>query len=101
MASPLPLESRIRGAFLGLAVCDALGATVEFKKRGSFPKVDKMLRNQNFGTPAGCFTDDTSMALCLAHSLLDNNGNHNSLDQVSKYLAWKQDGWMSSVGECF
>src|ERR1700712_2530816 len=93
--------SRVKGAIYGLAVCDALGGPVEFKSRGSFKQVTAMLPNDNFGLPAGCFTDDTSMALCLAHSLLDCDGNSNTVDQVRKYISWFRDGYMSSVGICF
>ncbi|KAK4940002.1 hypothetical protein LTR10_019854 [Elasticomyces elasticus] len=101
MPEPIPFTSRVRGAFVGLAVCDALGAPVEFKKRGSFPEVNTMFPNGNFDTPAGSFTDDTSMALCLAHSLLDNDGETNFVDQVKKYIAWRQEGYMSSAGTAF
>lgn len=101
MPEPVAFTSRVRGAFVGLAVCDALGAPVEFKKRGSFPKVDSMLPNENLDTPAGSFTDDTSLALCLAHSLLDNGGETNIVDQVKKYIAWWQKGYMSSTGTAF
>ena len=101
MASSGNLASRIRGAILGLAVCDALGAPVEFKARGRFPLVTEMLPNESFNTPAGAFTDDTSMAMCLAHSLVENEGKHNAIDQAEKYLAWSDQGFMSSVGYCF
>lgn len=84
-----------------MAVCDALGGPVEFKPRNSFPQVTSMLPNANFGIPAGCFTDDTSMALCLARSLLDRRGHHDVIDQVKKYIAWSEKGYMSSTGECF
>lgn len=82
MEHDISMEDRICGAFYGLAVCDALGGPVEFKSRGSFPKVESLLPNENFRLPAGCFTDDTSMALCLAHSLIENNGVANKADQV-------------------
>ncbi|EXJ58120.1 hypothetical protein A1O7_05544 [Cladophialophora yegresii CBS 114405] len=101
MPQPIPLSSRIRGAIYGLAVCDALGAPVEFKPRGSFERVTSMLPNDNFGLPAGCFTDDTAMTLCLAHSLLDCGGHSNMIDQVKKYISWWQNGYMSSTGSCF
>lgn len=60
-----------------------------------------MLPNDNFGIDQGSFTDDTSMALCLAHSLADCRGEANTVDQVRKYLAWWQTGYMSSTGSCF
>jgi ADP-ribosyl-[dinitrogen reductase] hydrolase len=100
------LTSRIRGSFYGLAATDAIGAPVEFKVRGTFPQVTSYQPNLNFSVnnapiPPGAFTDDTSMALCLAHSLIDHNGNSDTVEQVRKYLAWYKHGYMSSVGECF
>jgi len=101
MSTSIPLESRVEGALLGLAVCDALGGPVEFKSRGTFSRVEDMLPNHNFGLPPGCFTDDTSMALCLAQSLVDNGGQSNILDQVRKYISWWTTGYLSSTGACF
>lgn len=100
MAASLKLPARIRGALLGLAVTDALGAPVEFQVRDTFPLVTTMQPNHNFGLPAGCFTDDTSMALCLAYSLLEN-GKDDNADQARRYIKWWREGWMSSVGRCF
>ncbi|KIW81094.1 hypothetical protein Z517_04117 [Fonsecaea pedrosoi CBS 271.37] len=101
MPVPVPLSSRVKGAIFGLAVCDALGGPVEFKPRGSFDRVTQMLPNDNFRLPPGCFTDDTSMTLCLAHSLLECGGQSNIVHQAEKYISWWRDGYMSSVGRCF
>lgn len=101
MSESIPLSSRIKGAIFGLAICDALGGPVEFQARGSFPKVTSMKANDNFDLPAGCFTDDTSMALCLAHALVDSNGQSKTVDQVEKYIAWWRKGYQSSTGRCF
>ncbi|EXJ90523.1 hypothetical protein A1O1_03626 [Capronia coronata CBS 617.96] len=95
------LSSRVRGSFVGLAVCDALGGPVEFKKRGEFPKVTTMLPNESCGIGPGYFTDDTSMALCLAHSLVDCHGRSNLVDQVRRYIDWWKKGYMSSTGTSF
>lgn len=57
------------GCLLGLAVGDAVGTTVEFKPRGSFRPLTDMVGGGPFGLRAGEWTDDTSMALCLATSL--------------------------------
>jgi ADP-ribosyl-[dinitrogen reductase] hydrolase len=93
---------RIRGSFVGLAVVDALGAPVEFRKRGTFSQVTEMLPNKNFGLPKGHFTDDTSMALCLAHTLLESGPYKPSPSaQARAYLRWWHAGWMSSADYCF
>ncbi|KAL2396958.1 hypothetical protein ABEF93_005225 [Exophiala dermatitidis] len=101
MTEPPSLSSRVRGGLVGLAVCDALGGPVEFKQRGTFAKVTSILPNDNFGVGAGFFTDDTSMALCLGHSLVDCHGESKLVDQVRRYLDWWKNGYMSSTGKTF
>jgi len=75
---------RFRGCLLGLAVGDAIGTTVEFKSRGSFPPVTDMVGGGVFGLKAGQWTDDTSMALCLATSLITKYG-FDPADQMNRY----------------
>ena len=65
---------RYRGCLLGLACGDAVGTSVEFSARDSFPPVTDMLGGGPFGLVAGEWTDDTSMALCLATSLVHCRG---------------------------
>ena len=52
------------------------------------------------GLRAGQWTDDTSMALCLATSLLESGG-FDPVDQMGRYLRWFRQGYLSSTGECF
>jgi ADP-ribosyl-[dinitrogen reductase] hydrolase len=73
-ASVEPNE-RYRGGLLGLAVGDALGTTVEFKPTGSFDPIEYMVGAGPPGLQPGEWTDDTSMALCLAESLIERGGN--------------------------
>jgi ADP-ribosylglycohydrolase len=94
------LSERYRGCLLGLACGDAVGTTVEFAARGSFAPITDMVGGGPFGLPPGKWTDDTSMALCLAESLLAKNG-FDPRDQMARYLNWWQWGYNSSTGECF
>ena len=91
---------RFRGCLLGLAVGDAIGSTVEFRQRGSFPPVTDMVGGGIFGLKAGQWTDDTSMALCLATSLSTKKG-FDPIDQMERYWRWYQNGYLSSTGDCF
>lgn len=91
---------RYRGCLLGLACGDAVGTTVEFRPRGSFRPVTDMTGGGPFSLQAGEWTDDTSMALCLAHSLVYCKG-FNPVDQMNRYCNWYNVGYMSSNGECF
>lgn len=96
----LRIQSRYRGALLGLAAGDAVGTTVEFMPRGSFPLVTDMRGGGPFNLRAGAWTDDTSMALCMAHSLVAQGG-FDARDQMERYWRWYRDGYMSSTGRCF
>jgi ADP-ribosyl-[dinitrogen reductase] hydrolase len=93
-------RDRFRGSLLGLAVGDALGTTLEFRSPGSFTPVTDMVGGGPFGLRPGQWTDDTSMALCLATSLLERGG-FDPADQMARYLRWYQDGYLSSTGRCF
>jgi len=92
--------SRFRGCLLGLAVGDALGTTAEFQPRGSFPEIADMVGGGPFELEPGQWTDDTSMALCLATSLLERDG-FDAVDQMNRYLRWFEEGYLSSTGKCF
>ncbi|WOB25308.1 MULTISPECIES: ADP-ribosylglycohydrolase family protein [Xanthomonas] len=93
-------RARFRGCLLGLAVGDALGTTLEFCAPGSFTPIDDMRGGGPFALRAGQWTDDTSMALCLAHSLLYRHG-FDAADQMNRYCNWYLHGYLSSTGSCF
>lgn len=96
----MSIHDRYRGAMIGLAVGDALGTTVEFSKPGSFPPMTDIIGGGPFHLKPGQWTDDTSLALCLAVSLIENRG-FDPVDQLERYLYWYRDGYMSSTGACF
>jgi ADP-ribosylglycohydrolase len=91
---------RFKGCLLGLAVGDAVGTSVEFESPGTFTPVTDMVGGGVFNLNPGEWTDDTSMALCMASSLIEQKG-FNPKDQLEKYIQWKNDGFMSSNGWCF
>lgn len=93
-------RDRARGALLGLAVGDAVGTTVEFRARGTFEPIDDMVGGGPFRLEPGQWTDDTSMALCLAESLVEC-GVHDPADQMRRYLRWWREGYFSANGRCF
>jgi ADP-ribosylglycohydrolase len=100
MAHELSLKDRYRGSLLGLAVGDAVGTTVEFQKPGSFEPLHDLVGGGPFHLQAGQWTDDTSMALCLAESLLTCKQFH-PVDQLERYTRWYRNGYLSSTGVCF
>lgn len=98
--SEITTRDRFRGCLLGLAAGDALGTTLEFKRPGTFEPIDDMIGGGPFCLQAGQWTDDTSMALCLATSLIETSG-FDPLDQMQRYVRWWREGYLSSNGECF
>jgi ADP-ribosyl-[dinitrogen reductase] hydrolase len=93
------LLHRMRGCLAGLAVGDALGTTLEFKAPGSFAPLKDMMGGGPFALKPGQWTDDTSMALCLAESLLEKGWDPG--DQMDRYVRWWKTGENSSTGRCF
>lgn len=81
----MDMKSCYRGSLIGLAVCDALGTTAEFCPPGSFKPLAEIVGGGPFGLKRGQWTDDTSMALCLAESLIEKRG-FDPADQLERYL---------------
>ena len=97
---PPDAPTRARGSLLGLAIGDALGTTLEFKRPGTFAPLTDLVGGGPFGLEAGQWTDDTSMALCLGESLLERGG-FDARDQMERYCRWWSAGYMSATGTCF
>ncbi len=93
-------SDRFLGSLIGLAVGDCMGAAVEFCPPGSFEPVSDMRGGGPFDLKPGEWTDDTSMALCLAESIIESKG-FDAADQMERYTRWYQEGYLSSTGECF
>jgi ADP-ribosyl-[dinitrogen reductase] hydrolase len=93
------LRDRFLGAMLGLAVGDAVAAATQFRRAGTFTPVGDMLGGGPFDLPRGGWSDDTSMTLCLADSLLACDG-FNARDQMERYRQWQQEGYLTATGQC-
>lgn len=96
----MDIMERYRGCLLGLAVGDAVGTTLEFRSPGTFKPITGMTGGGPFGLMPGQWTDDTSMALCLAESLIEKRG-FDARDQIQRYLRWWHEGYLSCTDACF
>ena len=85
-------ERHARGALIGLAVGDALGAPLELSApddaRSAVERGLEMTGGGSWGP--GEWTDDTALALCLAESILAR-GLLDTDDVASRYIAWAND----------
>jgi ADP-ribosyl-[dinitrogen reductase] hydrolase len=93
-------QDRAVGCLVGLACGDAVGTTLEFLPRGTFKPLEDMEGGGHFKLEKGQWTDDTSMALCLGHSLVFKQ-EFDAVDQMNRYCNWHRYGYMSSTGDCF
>jgi ADP-ribosyl-[dinitrogen reductase] hydrolase len=93
-------HDRYSGSIFGLAVGDAMGVALEFSTPGSFLPVHDMVGGGPFNLQVGEWTDDTSMALCMAESLIEMEV-FNPIDQMDRYVKWFRQGNLSSTGHCF
>src|SRR3569623_705894 len=94
------IRDRATGAMLGLAIGDALGTTLEFRRRDSYEPLTGMAGGGPFNLEIGQWTDDCSMALALADSLYD----HPELDEadlMGRFIDWHEEGAYSCTGRCF
>ena len=90
------IEKKSIGSMLGMAIGDAMGARYEFKKvRYDTIDLEDMGKPgiSNFNMEPGQWTDDTSMGLCLADSLLMNNGKLEQHDLMRRFLCWWYGGY--------
>lgn len=95
------IKSRFLGCLVGLAVGDAYGTTYEFTNRKRMPVElpDDIIGGGPFNMKPGEWTDDTSMAICVAESILEKGWDTD--DQMKRYIKWWQEGYNSVTGECF
>ncbi|KAI9143532.1 ADP-ribosylation/Crystallin J1 [Paraphysoderma sedebokerense] len=100
MSSIPTLESRFLGGIFGLAVGDALGTTLEFSRPGTFTPITDLVGGGPFKLPPGNWTDDTSMAICMALSLIEK-GEWNPSDCMDRFVRWYNEGYMSGKNRCF
>jgi ADP-ribosyl-[dinitrogen reductase] hydrolase len=94
------IRDRAVGALLGLAVGDAIGTTLEFRQRDSYPPLTDLVGGGPFRLAAGEWTDDTSMALALADSVLEHS-RLDVADLMTRFVAWRDTGVYSCTGRCF
>lgn len=89
-----------KDALFGLAVGDALGVPVEFNSR-AYLKEKPVKEMLGFGThhqPAGTWSDDSSLAFCLAESLCEG---FDLQDIANRFANWYQHGYWTPYGEVF
>jgi ADP-ribosylglycohydrolase len=93
-------EDRVLGGLWGAVIGDALGVPVEFKTRDQVRRnpITGMRGYGTFNLPPGSWSDDSSLLLCTAESLL----NGFDTDRMGKlFIRWLNEGYWTPWGETF
>ncbi|WP_291720813.1 ADP-ribosylglycohydrolase family protein [Bernardetia sp.] len=102
------MEQQIKNAFFGFAVGDALGVPVEFQSRRKIAE-NPVTDMREFGThnqPKGTWSDDSSMAFCLAESLAtppntEKTEVYDIGDIANNFVRWYYDKFWTPHGRVF
>ena len=89
-------HDRAKGALWGLVIGDCLGSPIQFSGKESHPWITKMVKCPVFNLPAGYWTDDSSMAMCIMDSYIRKDG-YDLKDIGRTFAKWFMDGYLSSV----
>ena len=89
-----------KNILLGTAIGDTLGLPVQFLDREVIAKnpVTTMVGYGQFDVPAGTWSDDSSLSLCLAESLC--NG-YDLNDIANKFIKWMFEGYWTPFNKAF
>jgi ADP-ribosylglycohydrolase len=99
--SQIPEIVAIEAAMVGSIVGDALGVPIEFTSRSSL-RESPVTGMRGFGThhqPAGTWSDDSSLMLCLAESLTETGIDYH--DQAARFVSWMRNAVWTPHGEVF
>ena len=91
---------RFKGMFWGLVVGDCLGSPIQFSPKDGHPYITDMVPCKIFNTPPGYWTDDSSMAFCIAESVI-RRGRYDLADIANNFVRWLDEGFWSSLPHAF
>lgn len=92
--------NQIKSVLFGVAIGDALGVPVEFKSRAQLAHAP-ITEMRGYGThhqPAGTFSDDSSLAFCLAEAISTGFDLHTVAEH---FISWYKEGFWTPHGEVF
>ncbi len=102
MNSQLSTEGRLLGGLWGALAGDALGVPVEFQSREAVRR-NPVTGMRGFGThnqPPGTWSDDSSLLLCSAESLVECEG-FDPQDMGERFVSWESQAHWTPHGRVF
>lgn len=94
-------KNKVKGMLWGLVVGDCFGSPIQFSDKDDHPYITEMVRCPVFNLPAGYWTDDSSMAMCVMNSYVWKKG-YDLQDIGNTFCQWLFEGALSSIdGQAF
>ncbi|HHW81628.1 MAG TPA: ADP-ribosylglycohydrolase family protein [Bacteroidales bacterium] len=93
-------SNKVVDALLGVAIGDAVGVPYEFTSREEMqanPATD-MIGHGTYNQPKGTWSDDSSLTLCLAESLV---GGYNLKDMSERFIKWMDEAYWTAHNQVF
>ncbi len=90
---------KIYDGIIGLAVGDALGVPVEFRRRDTY-KVEDMIGYGTYNQPPGTWSDDSSLTLATVESIA-RLGRIEPVDIMQNFAKWYFEAEFTPYGEVF
>ena len=93
-------ENTIKSGLIGMAIGDALGVPVEFKRREAIAQnpITDMIEYGTHNQPAGTWSDDSSLAFCLAELLCKE---YNLKNLANNFVSWKERAYWTPHDKVF
>jgi len=89
-------NNKLKGMLWGLVVGDCFGSPIQFSGKDSHPWITEMVACPVFDLPAGYWTDDSSMAMCVMDSFVRKDG-YDLADIGDTFCKWLFEGYLSSI----
>ena len=89
-------QNKVKGMLWGLVVGDCFGSPIQFSSKDGHPWITEMVECPVFHLPAGYWTDDSSMAMCVMDSFV-RKGGYDLKDIGDTFCKWLFEGYLSSI----
>ena len=94
------MRDRFRGSLLGAALGNALGVTNDMRSAKNVVTMSDMSGGGMFSIPAGGWTDETAMLLCVTESLIQMR-RFDARDVADRFLRWWREGYLTCNGRVY
>ena len=94
------MRDRFRGSLLGAALGNALGVTNDMRSAKNVVTISDLCGGGMFSIPAGGWTDETAMLLCVTESIIQMR-RFDARDVADRFLRWWREAYLTCNGRVY